>query len=167
MSASDLMSRRGLNYREYGDQNGVVRRRGIVTSCHFRGRGGIHRDRPHARFPNSANSATPTIGPGRMTASRRNALRFSRFARRGTKRPSAGSYRACKDAVSDEYDFAAVYHCYRGRSSAIVADRAAAAEIAAKKELATLFPTLPASFNVPSRMAGRSRSAGTTNIRAL
>lgn len=53
------------------------------------------------------------------------------------------TYKACKDAASDEYDFAAVYHCYQGRSSTIVADRAAAAEIAAKKELATLFPTLP------------------------
>ncbi|GEM_PF-4143055 len=53
------------------------------------------------------------------------------------------AYRACKDAASDEYDLAAVYNCYRGRSSAILADRAAAAEIAAKKELATLFPTLP------------------------
>ena len=53
------------------------------------------------------------------------------------------AYRSCKEAAASEYDFAAIQHCYREKMSTIIADRAAAAEIAENTELASIFPTLP------------------------
>lgn len=53
------------------------------------------------------------------------------------------AYQFCKEAAASEYDFAAIQQCYKGKSSIIVANRAASAMIAEKNELASMFPNLP------------------------
>ncbi|MEH7904021.1 hypothetical protein V7794_22760 [Rhizobium laguerreae] len=53
------------------------------------------------------------------------------------------AYQGCKNAAESEYDFASIQQCFQAKQTVLNSQKAAAAEIAEKAELANQFPNLP------------------------